>query len=135
MGSKNPQPTAIVGDNRLPIRTILESAESYVALLNGKAHEAEAFLEWARNQMDEFVGLLERQPQLHQDVYHYVYMFVSKTNRCAPTSVIEEGLKNVGTPTGVRGSLSRLVRDGILIRPAVGNYWPADVLYGGKSRI
>jgi hypothetical protein len=133
MGSKNPQPTAIIDDNRLPIRTILENVESYVALLNGRAHEAAAFLAWTKGRMDDFVRRIGEQPQLHQDVYNYVLMFTRKTGRCAPTATVVEGLKNVGTPTGVRGSLSRMVRDGFLIRPAVGKYWPADVLYGGKE--
>lgn len=134
MGSKHPKPTAIITTNPLPIRTIFEIAESYEALLNGRASEAAAFKMWAKDQMHDFHIRLGKEPDLHVRVYTCVSQFTKKTNRCASTAVVVEGVKLAASPTGVRGSLSRLVKAGFLIRPEVGKYWPADVLYERENQ-
>jgi hypothetical protein len=140
MGSKNPAAMKITPENSLPITTIIEVLSDHVRSLEQQAHDAKLLLTWALDQQDKFNWRVKGQPWLAQEVFSWVRGYCGVHGKPVTTKQIVEALSTnlhygIGSPTGIRGNLSRLVRDGLLLRPEAGKYWPADILLRKSKRV
>lgn len=135
MPSKHPAPMLITPENRLPIHTIVETLQQHVQVLEDRASVARDLLEWAKKKQELFDWELNGQPQLAVEVYRWVKGYAVVHHVPVRTDQVVRGMELHGSPTGVRGNLSRLVRSGFLLRPERGTYWPADVLFHKNGRI
>lgn len=137
MGSKNPAPMKITTENALPITTIVEVLIDHVQILERQAHDAKLLLKWAVDRKDKLDWELKGQPYLAREVYYLVRELCVREG-CPITTkrIVDEFYRRgEGSPTGVRGNLSRLVSAGFLLRPKAGTYWPADILLRPSKRI
>lgn len=88
--------------------------------------EISSLLIWAGIETRRFREELAKEPLLHREVYQIVSQY-SSTRTLAATADIVSRMKRRASPTGVRGSLSRLVAKGFLVRPKTGYYWDAGI--------
>lgn len=89
----------------------------------------ESLVEWAEPINDAFFKSFDTQPRVHKLVYDSVFFICAERNQPSSSKESEEILKGRVSRTGVRGSLSRLVERGLLVRPAKALYWPAGIVY------
>lgn len=99
-----------------------------MASAKNKGEDAEllALVDWAVEQRRDFQTALSKEPRLHKEVYAIVEAFCTEDYCAASTSSVVRLLQRKASETGVRGSLSRLVERGFLVRPRTGFYWPSD---------
>lgn len=128
MGSSNPAPVMITTVNGLPIYTTIRMINEHLDLLDQKKREALSLLEWFKERESRLQHNLSGQSDLAVAVYEYVKTACIATGKPQRTRDIVFEMRVEGTPTGVRGNLSRLVHGGFLMRPKIGWYWPDDMI-------